>query len=332
LNVNKRLKLDKDKEKLNNVKQDILNEDIPIYKTIYKYFKMTNEPSEYNISYRNEIARDVSKTKRQLLNKKNEYEIGEKLMCIEYIKTNGFIMLKNGTTTKPIICKCNKNCSYEIAEITKDTMTIKDIIKTCVKTSSLDGLEYKYANLKDRGNYTLISYEVFINLPINTVIRPKFMHNYCRTGDSIQGITIDNDNCNITIYDWGFYYVTREWIWTALTRSTNLNNVYFHKGNLEEFDHNRLRTYLKKKIDGYVEQDKNANREISKDNYITVDWLSNAIGKRCSRCQDILSYEVSSFYNVRCNLTADRIDNDIGHELDNIKPMCVQCNTAKSNN
>ena len=127
LNVNKRLKLDKDKEKLNNVKQDILNEDIPIYKTIYKYFKMTNEPSEYNISYRNEIARDVSKTKRQLLNKKNEYEIGEKLMCIEYIKTNGFIMLKNGTTTKPIICKCNKNCSYEIADITEDTMTIKDL-------------------------------------------------------------------------------------------------------------------------------------------------------------------------------------------------------------
>jgi hypothetical protein len=35
-------------------------------------------------------------------------------------------------------------------------MTIKDIIKTCVKTSSLDGLEYKYTNIKDRGNYTLI--------------------------------------------------------------------------------------------------------------------------------------------------------------------------------
>jgi hypothetical protein len=123
----------------------------------------------------------------------------------------------------------------------------------------------------------------------------------------------------------------KTWIWTALTRSNKFEQCLFHKGNSEEFDHNRLRTYLKKKINGYVEQDKNANREISKDNYITVDWLSNAIGKRCSRCQDILSYEVSSFYNVRCNLTADRIDNDIGHELDNIKPMCVQCSTAKSN-
>ena len=79
----------------------------------------------------------------------------------------------------------------------------------------------------------MISYEVFIILPIRTVIRPKFMHSYCRTGDSIQGITIDNDDSVITIYDWQFFYASREWIWTALTRATNLKNVYFHRGRLE---------------------------------------------------------------------------------------------------
>ena len=105
-----------------------------------------------------------------------------------------------------------------------------------------------------------------------------------------------------------------------------------HRGKLEEFDQSRLKTYLKKKIDGYYDQDKRAKREISKYTYITVDLLCNAIGKRCTRCQDILSYEVSTTYNVKCNLTADRIDNDIGHELDNITPMCVTCNTSKSNN
>ena len=75
------MKTDEDKQKLINVQQDTLNEDIPIYKTITKYFKLTSEPSEYNISYRNEIAQDVSRTKRQLLNQTSEYEIGEKLMC-----------------------------------------------------------------------------------------------------------------------------------------------------------------------------------------------------------------------------------------------------------
>ena len=111
-----------------------------------------------------------------------------------------------------------------------------------------------------------------------------------------------------------------------------MNNVYFHRGKLEEFDQSRLNTYLKKKIDGYCDQDKKAKREISKDNYINVDWLSKCIGGRCKKCQDILSYEVSSSYTVKCNLTADRIDNDFGHDLDNITPMCVTCNTSKSNN
>ena len=59
----------------------MFNEDIPFRKTIKKYFKFTKTPSESNISYRNEIAQDVSNARRSMLNKKNEYEIGEKLLC-----------------------------------------------------------------------------------------------------------------------------------------------------------------------------------------------------------------------------------------------------------
>ena len=70
------------------------------------------------------------------------------------------------------------------------------------------------------------------------------MRSYCRTGDSIQGITIDNDDSAITISDWQLFYASREWIWTALTRATNFKNVYFRRGRLEEFDQSRLRSYL----------------------------------------------------------------------------------------
>ena len=77
---------------------------------------------------------------------------------------------------------------------------------------------------------------------------------------------------------------------------------------------------------------KKAKRAISKDNYINVDWLVDAFGKRCSRCGCSFDFGVSTTYNVNCDLTADRIDNEIGHELDNITPMCITCNTSKSNN
>ena len=227
-----------------------------------------------------------------------------------------------------MVYKCNKNCSYVITDITEDTMTIKDTVKYIVKTSKLDELDFKYDIIREKNGYTLFNYDVYITLPTG-FIRSKFIHSYCRTGDSIQGITIETA---ITIYDWNFYYVSREWIWTALTRATDLNQVYFYNGKLKEFDHERLRTYFKKKICGYIEQDTKAKRPISKNNYITVDWLVDAFGKRCSRCGCSFDFGVSTTYNVNCDLTADRIDNAIGHELDNIKPMCVTCNTSKSNN
>jgi hypothetical protein len=34
---------------------------------------------------------------------------------------------------------------------------------------------------------------------------------------------------------------------------------------------------------------------------------------------------------VQCNLTAQRLNNDIAHRLDNIVPFCVECNRAMSN-
>ena len=221
-----------------------------------------------------------------MLNKKNEYEIGEKLLCKEYFKTTGYVFSNKPDENKPRKYKCNKNCKYEIIEITADNMTIKDTYNDIVKTSKLEEIELKYNVIKEKNDYTVISYDVYITLPIGFV-RSKFMHSYCRTGDSIQGITI---NTAITIYDWNFYFASREWIWTAITRAEDLDQVYFYDGHQEEFDHERLRTYFKKKISGYIEQDKKAKRPISKDNYITVDWLVDAFGKGCSNCNVKFDY------------------------------------------
>ena len=50
--------------------------------------------------------------------------------------------------------------------------------------------------------------------------KKNFVHNYCRTCHSFQGSSIDDA---ITIFDWKFTHVDRKWIYTSITRATDLN-------------------------------------------------------------------------------------------------------------
>ena len=64
LKQNKRLKNKEDIAMLDNIKKDILNPKISVSKTVAKYFTLTDKPSENNIAYKNEVADDVSRTRR----------------------------------------------------------------------------------------------------------------------------------------------------------------------------------------------------------------------------------------------------------------------------
>ena len=65
--------------------------------------------------------------------------------------------------------------------------------------------------------------------------------------DIVELVTVIKD-LELTIFDWDFYFVVRKWIYTAITRATNLNNVYFYNGNSEEFNKQKLECYLTKKF------------------------------------------------------------------------------------
>ena len=91
-----------------------------------------------------------------------------------------------------------------------------------------------------------------------------------------------------------------------------------------------LDKYLQGKVERYKQQDKKADRDIHTDSYITADWLKKAYGSRCGNCGDCLTYTIKG-NTVASNLTAQRIDNDVAHHIDNILPYCKYCNCALSN-
>ena len=158
-------------------------------------------------------------------------------------------------------------------------------------------------------------------------IRSHFIFSYCGTAHSQQGASIDS---TITIFDYKHFFVTAEWLWVAITRATELDNVYFYDYKFdEEFNRNLIQSYFSRKIKGYASQDREANREIDKNNYINVDWLMNSVNDRCKSCDCdfYINFDVGNTYS---NITAQRLNNSKDHNLDNIIPMCKFCNCCKS--
>jgi hypothetical protein len=133
----------------------------------------------------------------------------------------------------------------------------------------------------------------------------------------------------MTIFDYKHYFVNRKWLWTAITRATDLNNIWFYDYSEEVNDLPVLKSYFKKKIEGYKQQDKKDQRKCS-DNYVSVDWLMKCVNKPCQQCGCNLEYNIKSNVTTS-NITAQRIDNSQDHNLNNIVPMCRVCNCSLSN-
>ena len=81
-----------------------------------------------------------------------------------------------------------------------------------------------------------ISSEDIADVPLST-IKNNFIYNYCLTCHSLQGSSV---NESITIFDYRFKHVSREWLYVATTRATDLNNIYFYNDNNKRFSHTKL--------------------------------------------------------------------------------------------
>ena len=196
--------------------------------------------------------------------------------------------------------KLNVNFRYEIISITDPWITI--------------------ANIKTRE-------EIVLHVGI---LRSHFIFAFCFTCHSVQGCSIDD---NVTIFDWNHHLISREWLWTAITRARDLNRVRFYKysSNLnEEFNEKCIKKYFERKVAAYKEQDRKAGRSVDRFNYMDAQWLKDRINDKCCHCGCGFTLSIDNG-NINSNLTAQRMDNDQPHLKDNCVAFCASCNRCFSN-
>ena len=163
------------------------------------------------------------------------------------------------------------------------------------------------------------------------MLEKHFKLPYCVAVHSVQGLSLDG---KVTLFDCNTPYVDRNFVWTAITRVRELDNItYFEHPDdeIQRLENSRLLQYLKLKIDFYKKQDIDAKRSINKETYIDVEWFTDQINchERCSLCNVNYYMVLDESNNVFCNISVDRVDNDGFHSKDNCQLLCIECNKSK---
>lgn len=111
----KRLKTEEDKLKLKDVKHLIFKTNTHYKEIIDKYFRWTSEIElcENNIAYTNRTCKEVSKKIREMKHIKDEFIVGEDVICRKYLKYNGK--------------KFNVNFKFQIVNISGDDIMLQNV-------------------------------------------------------------------------------------------------------------------------------------------------------------------------------------------------------------
>jgi hypothetical protein len=102
------------------------------------------------------------------------------------------------------------------------------------------------------------------------------------------------------------------------------------KDEKAEVKHKSIASYFADKVLKYKQQDLKANRFTTQttETFVNVQWLENCINKCCGGCGCNLSIDVDDNFKVESDITAQRLDNSLPHYINNIIPMCINCNCS----
>ena len=145
----------------------------------------------------------------------------------------------------------------------------------------------------------------------------------------MQGQSVDTD---ITIFDCNHPLIRDypEWLYSSVTRARDLNRVKFLRysnDTNDKLNEQFIMSYFERKIEAYKQQDRRNKFTIPKTGYVNVEWFKTNIKNQCNYCGCGFSISMNKG-NVITNLSAQRINNENAHSLDNIIPYCVRCNCS----
>ena len=179
--------------------------------------------------------------------------------------------------TRYWMSKFNVNFKFKITEIKKTMVTLENVAT---------GIQQEI-NLKK--------------------LRQNFIYVSCYTCHSKQGCSIDGD---VIVYDWMYNYVSKEWLYTAITRAKDLNKIRFYKHEItRDIKEYEIQRYFNQKVKQYKSQDLEAERPINEEDYVNVEWLKSQLNNRCANFNEPFVVERDDDKLIT-NLTANRLDND----------------------
>lgn len=157
-----------------------------------------------------------------------------------------------------------------------------------------------------------------VTLP-TSVVRDCFRYPYARTCHSYQGLSEDQP---ITIFDIYSPMADNDWLYTAITRTTKLENICIYLPNKGEDFSQRIDSLISVRIEGHLREDKEKGRFI--EDFVDAKWVKSHLkGWTCPLCKCKMCLQGDNAFSV------DRIDNSLGHTKSNCQVICRRCNSSK---
>ena len=155
---------------------------------------------------------------------------------------------------------------------------------------------------------------------------PEFHEHFlpasCTTVHSAQGSGIGT---SFVIADFRSKFVSKQWLYSAVSRTRDLDNVYFLEQNLHDAN---VESMLTRMVAGYKHQDMlRFGAYPSDEGYIDPLYIRSEfqrIGGKCAMCGDFMGFETRSATKV----TVNRQDNALAHTIENCELICLRCNSS----
>ncbi len=295
LEIIKRVRDEQDRQGYETIWHCLFELDWPVSKVIqtYPHFfgqsydSLDEVKTQTNISFTNSTREAVNKHISEKVQQKKKIKPGQIMICKQYIKA--IHKYSDGTKQMKALCV---NRQYTVSSITEKEVAIAD------------HKAEKRMIYMDRKKF-----DASLELP------------YCTTAHSLQGLTLHTD---ITLFDWHEYTnITKEWFWTAITRTTSLKLIHFYTG--PHLTNTPLHKQIKRKLQSFERTDKQKGI-FDKANFLTEKWINQQLERVqwvCPVCHCQMTIEGKHQWSP------DRNDNSVGHTTKNCRIICLSCNNAK---